>query len=54
MAMISFAGFIKFIQAQGYGVAYFAKRLLADKGMSLEGKKCIVTGSNYVSLTLSH
>lgn len=35
-------------QAQGYGVAYFAKRMLADKGLSLEGKKCIVTGSNYV------
>ena len=36
-------------QAQGYGVVYFAKRMLADKGMTLEGKKCIVTGSNYVS-----
>lgn len=39
-------------QAKGYGVAYFAKRMLADKGLSLEGKKCIVTGSEHVKPSL--
>ena len=35
-------------KAQGYGVAYFAKALLEDKGLSLAGKRCVITGSNYV------
>ena len=37
-------------QAQGYGVVYFAKRLLAEKGLTLEGKKCIITGSDQTAL----
>lgn len=35
-------------QAQGYGVAYFAKLILADKGLSLEGKRCLITGADQV------
>lgn len=35
-------------QAQGYGVVYFAKRMLEDKGLSLEGKKCLITGSSNI------
>ena len=40
-------------QAQGLGIAYFAKTMLQDKGMSLEGKRCIITGSNATSLALA-
>ena len=40
-------------QAQGLGIAYFAKKMLQDKGMSLEGKRCIITGSNATSLALA-
>lgn len=41
-----------YIQAQGFGVAHFAKIMLADKGISLAGKRCLITGSNYVSQLL--
>lgn len=40
-------------EAQGLGVVHFAKRMLAEKGQSLEGKRCLVTGSNYVSLAVA-
>eukprot|EP00596_Hydrurales_sp_CCMP1899_P002281 CAMPEP_0119051166 /NCGR_PEP_ID=MMETSP1177-20130426/72871_1 /TAXON_ID=2985 /ORGANISM="Ochromonas sp, Strain CCMP1899" /LENGTH=505 /DNA_ID=CAMNT_0007030283 /DNA_START=119 /DNA_END=1636 /DNA_ORIENTATION=- len=32
-------------EATGYGIVYFAKKMLADKGLSLEGKRCLITGS---------
>lgn len=41
------------MHAQGYGVAFFAKKMLEDKGMSLVGKKCLITGSNYVALSVA-
>ncbi len=41
------------IQAQGYGVVYFAKKMLEDKGLSLQGKRCLITGSNYVALAVA-
>lgn len=37
-----------YMQAQGIGVVHFAKKMLEDKGISLAGKKCLITGSNYV------
>jgi glutamate dehydrogenase (NADP+) len=40
-------------QAQGYGVVHFAQRMLADKGISLEGKKCLVTGSHSTALAVA-
>ena len=40
-------------QAQGLGIAYFAKKMLQDKGLSLEGKRCIITGSNATALALA-
>ena len=40
-------------QAQGFGVAHFAKIMLEDKGLSLAGKKCVITGSNYVAMSLA-
>jgi glutamate dehydrogenase (NADP+) len=41
------------VHAQGMGIAYFAKKMLADKGMSLEGKRCLITGSNATALALA-
>ena len=35
------------------GIAYFAKRLLEEKGQSLAGKRCLVTGSNATALALA-
>jgi hypothetical protein len=37
------------LQAAGYGIVYFAKKMLEDKGISLEGKRCLITGSDSVS-----
>ena len=41
-------------QAAGYGIVYFAKKMLADKGISLEGKRCLITGSDSVSTQHVH
>ncbi|OHD97547.1 MAG: glutamate dehydrogenase [Sulfurimonas sp. RIFCSPLOWO2_12_36_12] len=37
-------------EATGYGVVYFAKYMLEDRGESLEGKKCVVSGSGNVAI----
>ena len=37
-------------EATGYGAVYFAKYMLEDRGESLEGKKCVVSGSGNVSI----
>lgn len=47
------SGYPKHEQAQGYGVVYFAKRMLEDKKTSLEGKRCLITGSNPTSLAVA-
>ncbi|KAJ1895116.1 hypothetical protein LPJ66_004781 [Kickxella alabastrina] len=36
-------------EATGYGCVYFAKNYLAYKGESLEGKRCVVSGSGNVA-----
>ncbi len=36
-------------EATGYGVVYFAAEMLATRGDSLEGKKCLVSGSGNVA-----
>lgn len=36
-------------EATGYGSVYFAAEMLATKGESLEGKKCLVSGSGNVA-----
>lgn len=41
------------VQAQGFGIVYFAKRMLADKGQSLEGKRCLITGSNALAVAVA-
>jgi len=42
-----------YFSAQGYGAVQFAKYMLKDKDISLEGKRCIVTGSHYVALAVA-
>jgi len=37
-------------EATGYGVVYFAKYMLEDRGKSLEGKICTVSGSGNVAI----
>lgn len=37
-------------EATGYGIVYFAKNLLEDNGLFLEGKRCIVSGSGNVAI----
>jgi glutamate dehydrogenase (NADP+) len=36
-------------EATGYGCVYFAQEMLATRGMSLEGKTCLVSGSGNVA-----
>ena len=40
-------------QAAGYGVVEFAKCVLEDKGDTLKGKRCLITGSGKVSGVMS-
>lgn len=37
-------------EATGYGTVYFANEILKDKGESLSGKRCAVSGSGNVAL----
>lgn len=37
-------------EATGYGAVYFAKYMLEDRGESLDGKRCVVSGSGNVSI----
>ncbi|MGM0534381.1 MAG: NADP-specific glutamate dehydrogenase [Campylobacterota bacterium] len=37
-------------EATGYGAVYFAKYMLQSRGESLEGKKCVVSGSGNVAI----
>jgi glutamate dehydrogenase (NADP+) len=36
-------------EATGYGVVYFASEMLATRGKTMEGKKCLVSGSGNVA-----
>ncbi|MCF8105599.1 MAG: NADP-specific glutamate dehydrogenase [Desulfohalobiaceae bacterium] len=38
------------MQAAGYGVAYFTAEMLAARGDSLDGKRCLISGSGNVAL----
>ena len=38
-----------FPAAIGYGAVHFADAMLADKGDSLKGKRCLITGAGKVS-----
>jgi len=39
--------------AVGYGVVQFAQKILSDKGMSLQGKRCIITGCSNVAISVA-
>ena len=46
---LSFGGSLLRPEATGYGVVYFANNMLANKGDSLKGKTCVVSGSGNVA-----
>ncbi len=37
-------------EATGYGCVYFAENMLAERGQSLQGKRCLVSGAGNVAL----
>jgi glutamate dehydrogenase (NADP+) len=43
-------GSVMRLEATGYGVVYFATEMLATRGETLEGKRCLVSGSGKVAL----
>ena len=44
-----FGGSLARTEATGYGAVYFAQNMLEDRGESLEGKKCAVSGAGNVA-----
>lgn len=46
----SFGGSFMRPEATGYGAVYFAEEMLNHQGESLQGKKCVLSGSGNVSL----
>jgi glutamate dehydrogenase (NADP+) len=46
---LSFGGSLVRTEATGYGCVYFAQNMLRHRGESLEGKRCIVSGSGNVA-----
>ena len=47
---ISYGGSLARIEATGYGLLYFTKEMLADKGIDIAGKRIIVSGSGNVAI----
>ncbi len=47
---LNWGGSLGRTQATGYGSVYFAKYMLESRGESLEGKKCVVSGSGNVAI----
>ncbi len=47
---LNWGGSLARTEATGYGTVYFAKYMLEDRGESLEGKTCVVSGSGNVSI----
>ncbi len=37
-------------EATGYGVVYFAQEMMATRGLTLEGRRCLISGSGNVAL----
>ena len=46
---LSFGGSLIRPEATGYGDVYFAQNMLAKRGETLEGKKCVISGSGNVA-----
>lgn len=47
---LSYGGSLFRTEATGYGVVYFAEEMLKNKGLSLEGKTCIISGAGNVGI----
>ncbi len=47
---LTFGGSLARTEATGYGVVYFTDAMLKDRGDSLKGKKCAVSGSGNVAI----
>lgn len=47
---IAWGGSLARKEATGYGAVYFAQNMLAERGLSLEGKVCTVSGSGNVAI----
>jgi len=47
---LNWGGSLARTEATGYGAVYFAKYMLEDRGETLEGKRCVVSGSGNVSI----
>uniref|UniRef100_A0A7S2E2V9 Glutamate dehydrogenase n=1 Tax=Octactis speculum TaxID=3111310 RepID=A0A7S2E2V9_9STRA len=50
---ILWGGQMKWKAAPGFGVVYFAQAMLNDKSDSLEGKRCVVTGSGMMAMSVA-
>ena len=47
---LNWGGSLVRTEATGYGAVYFAKYMLESKGETLEGKRCVVSGSGNVAI----
>ncbi|MDQ1325162.1 MAG: glutamate dehydrogenase [Campylobacterota bacterium] len=47
---LKWGGSLARTEATGYGAVYFAQYMLEDRGESLEGKRCVVSGSGNVAI----
>ncbi|MGC9351047.1 MAG: NADP-specific glutamate dehydrogenase [Sulfurovum sp.] len=47
---LNWGGSLVRTEATGYGTVYFAKYMLEDRGETLEGKTCVVSGSGNVAI----
>lgn len=47
---LNFGGSLARTEATGYGTVYFAQEMLKDRGETLEGKKCAVSGAGNVAI----
>ena len=52
-AGVLWGGSCRFKDAQGISAVMFAEKILTGMGKSLEGKKCLITGSHYVALAVA-
>ena len=47
---LTYGGSLARKEATGYGLCYFTREMLADKGMSFEGKTVVISGSGNVAI----
>ncbi|MDX9813739.1 MAG: NADP-specific glutamate dehydrogenase [Sulfurimonas sp.] len=47
---LNWGGSLARTEATGYGAVYFAQYMLEDRGLNLDGKKCVVSGSGNVAI----